>query len=232
MTPILSPRTSASSMWCVVRSMARPRRTERRRVQSSRRATGSIPAVGSSRTMKRELPARAMEVESLRFWPPLSSEPRWAARSSRWKTARRFLASRRAAALDLPLRREKKTTCSERVRRGKRMSCWGQTPSVARRRCMPSFVRMSWPRTVARVSRRRSGGRRPVRQAMVVVLPAPLWPRRQKISDLATANETPSTALKSCPNVLCRFATVTTTSSWNERASTASSSFGPPVIET
>lgn len=67
---IRSPRRSASSMKCVVRSMVLPVRSCWRRSQMIRRAPGSIPEVGSSKNTTRLPAQRAMPTESLRFIPP------------------------------------------------------------------------------------------------------------------------------------------------------------------
>ena len=101
-----SANASASSMWCVVRSTDRSTRTSRSRVQTSRRATGSIPAVGSSRTTSLDPPVSAAAIITLRFWPPESLSGNPSAISVRRKSSSRPVASFSALASSTPLSRE------------------------------------------------------------------------------------------------------------------------------
>mmetsp|Transcript_18733 Transcript_18733/g.35696 ORF Transcript_18733/g.35696 Transcript_18733/m.35696 type:complete len:103 (-) Transcript_18733:2371-2679(-) len=70
MMAMRSESKSASSMKCVVSTMARPRLCWRIISHVMRRECGSMPLVGSSRNTTLGLPRKAMDTLSLRFWPP------------------------------------------------------------------------------------------------------------------------------------------------------------------
>ena len=120
-------------------------RTALSKVQSSLLATGSIPAVGSSNTMNFHEPDNAMDTDSLRFWPPDNSEPKWWALSDNRKTSSSESASLAAETASRPLSWPKKATCSLNVKWGNSTSCCGQTPSTLRKEWIASGLPMSLP---------------------------------------------------------------------------------------
>mmetsp|Transcript_36554 Transcript_36554/g.78867 ORF Transcript_36554/g.78867 Transcript_36554/m.78867 type:complete len:107 (-) Transcript_36554:472-792(-) len=65
-----SPRISASSMKCVVKTTTRPSRAARMMFHVALRLYGSIPEVGSSKKTTGGLPISARQSESFLFWPP------------------------------------------------------------------------------------------------------------------------------------------------------------------
>mmetsp|Transcript_18516 Transcript_18516/g.53173 ORF Transcript_18516/g.53173 Transcript_18516/m.53173 type:complete len:275 (+) Transcript_18516:103-927(+) len=68
--PMRSESTSASSIKWVMRMMLRPFLASLIISQTTRRLTGSMPAVGSSRKIISGLPSMAMAMLTLRFMPP------------------------------------------------------------------------------------------------------------------------------------------------------------------
>jgi len=71
MMAILSASFSASSRWCVVKTIALLSRTFSNIFHIYYRDTGSIPEVGSSRKMIFDPPVRAIPRDSFRLLPPL-----------------------------------------------------------------------------------------------------------------------------------------------------------------
>mmetsp|Transcript_12482 Transcript_12482/g.35565 ORF Transcript_12482/g.35565 Transcript_12482/m.35565 type:complete len:226 (+) Transcript_12482:966-1643(+) len=93
-----------------------------------------------------------------------------------------------------PLMRAYIFMCSMPVNSFHRISNWGHTPMLARIRSMPPVATMDSPWTRASPP---VGGRTPVRQLIVVVLPAPFGPRRQKMLSSLIENHEPLMAQKS-----------------------------------
>mmetsp|Transcript_37688 Transcript_37688/g.63426 ORF Transcript_37688/g.63426 Transcript_37688/m.63426 type:complete len:286 (+) Transcript_37688:679-1536(+) len=191
-----SERISASSMKWVVRMMARPALILRMTSQLMRRLYGSIPLVGSSRNTTLGLPRKAMERDSLRFCPPDSDDTNESVFSSRPTSCSSSVISWSTYCGGMPVKVAYNRMCSFTVSSGHRMSNCGHTPRLLR---MASIsVRMSIPSISARPS---SGASPPVSMEMVVVLPAPLCPKRHEISFLANVNESLFTA-RTSPKVL------------------------------
>lgn len=88
---------------------------------------------------------------------------------------------------------------------GQSMSNCGHTPRL--RRTSRISVAMSRPSMVAVPD---VGGIMPVSMPIVVVLPAPLWPKRHEISPRQNCSERPLTAVK-WPNCFVRPRTFTLT---------------------
>mmetsp|Transcript_23355 Transcript_23355/g.72154 ORF Transcript_23355/g.72154 Transcript_23355/m.72154 type:complete len:232 (-) Transcript_23355:1564-2259(-) len=134
-----------------------------------------------------------MAVDNLRRMPPLSSWPRWSPRSERWNAVRSWSASTSASASAEPLSRAKNVRCSRVVNFSKSTSCCGHTPVTDR--ALSRSPLMAWPKIVAPPSGSLlSESSTPVSTLIAVVLPAPLWPRSEKISDAWRSKRKSSTA--------------------------------------
>mmetsp|Transcript_31845 Transcript_31845/g.85073 ORF Transcript_31845/g.85073 Transcript_31845/m.85073 type:complete len:248 (+) Transcript_31845:4845-5588(+) len=197
MTATRSPRTSASSMKCVVRSTTRPARRCFMKSQSALRLKGSIPLVGSSRITKSGRPLKAMATLSFLFMPPLSSPERYFMRLPMPSSDSSSVACARRAALP-PAScwriATKKSMCSKQVRSSHKTLCCGHTPKLcltAQRSCGTRLPKMVTEPPVDMTM--------PERTPMVVVLPAPLCPRRTKISSGYMHRLRPSTARINSP---------------------------------
>mmetsp|Transcript_8624 Transcript_8624/g.35138 ORF Transcript_8624/g.35138 Transcript_8624/m.35138 type:complete len:347 (-) Transcript_8624:1963-3003(-) len=195
-----SASRSASSRKCVVSTMTRSRLCARMTSQLKRRAYGSMPLVGSSRNTTRGSPMKAIASDNLRRCPPesaLAGVSIFAPRST--ERAARTASAAATAVEGAPLMRAKISKCSRTVMLGHRISNCGQRPSERLMAPMssdtesPSMSASPWV-----------GCSMPVRSAMVVVLPAPLWPRRAVTSPACIDRSTPSTATLS-PNTFVRF---------------------------
>mmetsp|Transcript_13566 Transcript_13566/g.37204 ORF Transcript_13566/g.37204 Transcript_13566/m.37204 type:complete len:265 (+) Transcript_13566:245-1039(+) len=196
MMAMRSPKMSASSMKCVVRTVTRPSRTPWMMFQVDRRLKGSMPEVGSSRKETRGRLIRAMHSESFRFWPP-DREPARVIHFSASPTSciislARFSTSRAGT----PRSKAKVRRCSITVSSDHNTSCCGQTPM--RRRISVMSVRIEWPAIVASPA---LGVTMPVSMLMVVDFPAPLWPSKAKISPSYIVNWRSSTATFLPPGV-------------------------------
>ena len=112
MMAMRSASTSASSMKCVVSNTEREVRAAMISSQIARRDSGSMPAVGSSRSTNCGLPISAMATESFLFWPPERIE---AAEVSFSKSPTRRIqlsTSRRRLASATPLMAPRSFKCS------------------------------------------------------------------------------------------------------------------------
>mmetsp|Transcript_38951 Transcript_38951/g.120377 ORF Transcript_38951/g.120377 Transcript_38951/m.120377 type:complete len:512 (+) Transcript_38951:571-2106(+) len=188
---------STSSRWCVVSTTAHCFTMRWIAVHRPRRATGSMPALGSSRNTTRGPPMRAMATESLRFWPPERADDgksRFGVRS----TASSISSASAVASgpLGMPFRRAKNSRCSTHVISSHRMLCCGQKPMCCRaagrsRSTLSPYTTQSPP----------SSPSMPIMQPIVVVLPAPLWPSSTVTSSWYIGRSRPFTATKS-PNTL------------------------------
>ena len=113
--------------------------------QASRRESGSIPAVGSSRSTTVGFPMNAMANDNLRFWPPLNV-PAGLSRSSQRPTAFNFSSisfeTKSESSEELfglstestprsGLNETNSSRCSFTVREGQSTSNWGHTPICA-----------------------------------------------------------------------------------------------------
>mmetsp|Transcript_14424 Transcript_14424/g.41297 ORF Transcript_14424/g.41297 Transcript_14424/m.41297 type:complete len:205 (-) Transcript_14424:711-1325(-) len=157
--------------------------------QSLRRFAGSMPEVGSSRKTTGVTPKRLVATQSRRFWPPLSVDTRAPRFSARPKASNALLMVSLVVAAGTPRKAAKKVRCSStEYSKYKGLSC-GQTLKWRRASC--SSTATSTPQTLAEPE---VIGSMPVMQLMAVVFPAPLWPRRAKISARFTSRLMPSTA--------------------------------------
>mmetsp|Transcript_58666 Transcript_58666/g.154522 ORF Transcript_58666/g.154522 Transcript_58666/m.154522 type:complete len:257 (+) Transcript_58666:1930-2700(+) len=168
-----------------------------------RRAKGSMPLDGSSRITRYGLERNASAQLSLRFMPPDRAEERVCILSisatAVSSSSPLFTSSPRAMPPILP----KRSRCSKTVSSSTRTLCCGQKPMSLRtdRSCSGTMD----PRTLIVPA---DWGRQPVSIIIVVVLPAPLWPRRQKHSSWYMVRERLFTAVMLLPaaslNVLWR----------------------------
>ena len=184
----------------------------------ARRASGSIPVVGSSRKSTSGADSTASARSSLRFWPPESCRTLVLALVSR-PTSSSAPMVRRSTPLARPMRVNRpgnvvvpdratgrpasslspfhRSTVSATVRSPRNPPSCSMIPTRRRssRRCRIGSRPST--RTVPSVA-----GVKPSSTSIVVVLPAPFVPSRAKISPLGTVKETPRTASKS--PYLCR----------------------------
>mmetsp|Transcript_1777 Transcript_1777/g.5222 ORF Transcript_1777/g.5222 Transcript_1777/m.5222 type:complete len:238 (+) Transcript_1777:1457-2170(+) len=165
---------------------------ETSRSQSSRREAGSIPELGSSRNTTGASPSRAVATQSRRFCPPLRSLQR-ECRFSRRPRAR-STSSVSPATLADPRRRAKKRRCSSTESFSYMGLSCGHTDKF--KRACSNDVDTGWSYTKASPD---VNGIMPMMQFMAVVLPAPLWPNKAKISPQRTSRDMSSTATKACP---------------------------------
>mmetsp|Transcript_27002 Transcript_27002/g.89627 ORF Transcript_27002/g.89627 Transcript_27002/m.89627 type:complete len:238 (-) Transcript_27002:1832-2545(-) len=176
MIAMRSPRTSASSMKCVVRTVTRLSRILRMMFQVLLLLNGSIPEVGSSKKQTGGRPKSAKHKDNFRFCPPDKPPARVLAFSMSPTCAIMSCALASTSWPGTPRRRAKMTKCSRTVSSSQSTSCCGQTPM--RRRISASSVRRERPATVASPD---VGATMPVSMLTVVVLPAPLCPSSAKI---------------------------------------------------
>mmetsp|Transcript_8802 Transcript_8802/g.29008 ORF Transcript_8802/g.29008 Transcript_8802/m.29008 type:complete len:304 (-) Transcript_8802:1295-2206(-) len=139
--PMRSPRTSASSMYCVVSRMVRPLFAEPRKSQRSRRARASMPAVGSSRSTNLDWPHSARAAASLRRLPPESSAETASASLFKSKCVSSSAASTRADA-EAPFILAKSSKCSLAVSLPNKTSFCGHRPVSLRISAISSRMRM------------------------------------------------------------------------------------------
>ena len=173
MTHTLSHNRSASSKKCVVSTTHRPFAAARISLHASRLDLGSKPLVGSSSNTTLEGPMSAIAICSRRFIPPESVTDRASAFCSN-PTSRSFFATSRSTSREgTPFRTANMRRCSAHVNAGKRTFCCGHTPRHLRHSA--SDPSSECPATMASPP---EGGVSPVSMAIVVLLPAPLGPRR------------------------------------------------------
>mmetsp|Transcript_36306 Transcript_36306/g.87548 ORF Transcript_36306/g.87548 Transcript_36306/m.87548 type:complete len:260 (+) Transcript_36306:4756-5535(+) len=188
-----SPRTSASSIKCVVRRIQRLARYCRITFQVKRREKGSMPLVGSSRRTTLLPPQNAIATDSLRFIPPLRFFENVLRFSNKATSLMIWSMCSSASACDMsaysPFKRAKNRICSRTVNWGKRQSCWRQIPIFWRIPFISELI--SLPATRALPD---DGANAPVSMAIVVVLPAPLCPNSAVTCPLYMLNERLSTA--------------------------------------
>lgn len=139
-------------------------------------AVVSMPDDGSSRKTSLDPPMRAIPSCNFHFWPPESDLTLWFLFFQSFKSQRSCQISLFLPVKGAPLKSENRLKCSQGVKRGKRMLCWGQTPIIFQ--SLPVFLKTSTPITWALPFDFPSI---PERQLIVVVLPAPLCPRRANI---------------------------------------------------
>jgi hypothetical protein len=184
-TATRSARACASSMKWVVSTTVRPASHNARIVaHERRRADGSKPVVGSSRNSTSGSPTSPTARSSRRRWPPESADTRTRSRSSS-PTSSSSSPARRGRGYQRACMRRTSPTVSMP---GSDVSC-STTPMRARNARSARAGSNPRTRTVPDVA-----WRWPSRISVVVVLPAPFGPSRQKTSPGATVNETPRTA--------------------------------------
>ena len=156
---------------------------------AARRATGSKPVVGSSRKTSSGSPTSARPTSRRRRWPPDSRPTRSSAFSSR-PTSSIVSATGRGSRV---VRRPQ----LERLADGQlrlRLALLQDDPDPR----APARGRRARDRSRARATSPPSRLRKPSRISTVVVLPAPLGPRKAKISPRCTASETARARPRSC----------------------------------
>mmetsp|Transcript_25892 Transcript_25892/g.72496 ORF Transcript_25892/g.72496 Transcript_25892/m.72496 type:complete len:370 (-) Transcript_25892:1671-2780(-) len=186
-------RASHSSMLWDVSTTVRPRHESWITSQRCRRACGSRPVEGSSKSTRAGFPIRAIATESLRWFPPLRAP----ACRSRYCCSPRVSASAAStfcmSARATPRIPMKNRMCCRTVILGSRPPNWGQYPM---RDCTPrrfprastrSPSRLMWMEPV-------EGCTSPVSMRKVVVLPAPFTPSSPKHSPLGSPKLRLSTA--------------------------------------
>mmetsp|Transcript_53870 Transcript_53870/g.155584 ORF Transcript_53870/g.155584 Transcript_53870/m.155584 type:complete len:226 (+) Transcript_53870:139-816(+) len=189
MMAILSDKMSASSMKCVDNNVVRPALRPASSRQMSRRDVASTPAVGSSSVTTLEPPAKAMQIDSFRFIPPLSARleaRRFSTKPTSW-SKQSISVSSRSRGTDF--KQQKSRKCSSTVAFSWSASCCKHTPSCVRTVCESFAIDTPLTNTSPDV-----GGYKPVRIAIVVDLPAPLWPKRPTIEPSCMSNEMPRSA--------------------------------------
>mmetsp|Transcript_114731 Transcript_114731/g.263356 ORF Transcript_114731/g.263356 Transcript_114731/m.263356 type:complete len:221 (-) Transcript_114731:1658-2320(-) len=159
----------------------------------ARRAKGSIPEVGSSKITNLGSPRKAIATESFLFIPP----DRAAARALRFSASCTSLSSWSisASAPWIPFSPAVSLMCSTTVSSGHSTLCCGHIPMDARTSLScwgTAFPKMEISPLL--------GGNVPVIMLIVVVLPAPLCPSRQKHSPSTIVTLRSSTALISFPS--------------------------------
>mmetsp|Transcript_19975 Transcript_19975/g.36281 ORF Transcript_19975/g.36281 Transcript_19975/m.36281 type:complete len:217 (-) Transcript_19975:1716-2366(-) len=148
-----------------------------------------------------------MATDSFRFIPPLKSLENVFLFSNNATSSMLVSTDCSNSSFDFlkwrPLTFAKNSMCSLTVRSGKRQSCCKQIPTPSRMSLI--CVRMSFPATKAVPD---EGATIPVSMEMVVVLPAPLCPKRAVTWPLYIDKDSPSTAVF-VPKVLDRFRSCT-----------------------
>ena len=136
-----------------------------------------MPVVGSSRNSTRGSPIMASAMDRRRFIPPLSSHAFFKRCGHRLTRTRRFSTTEAMVEGTTQRMAARMRMCWRTVSCGQRMLSWLHTPRICCTCDMSS--RTLSPHTYASPN---VGAYSPVSTWMVVVLPAPLWPRRQKHS--------------------------------------------------
>mmetsp|Transcript_45107 Transcript_45107/g.130243 ORF Transcript_45107/g.130243 Transcript_45107/m.130243 type:complete len:206 (-) Transcript_45107:2410-3027(-) len=177
--------------------------------QSWRLVCGSMPALGSSKKSTRGLPSKARATFNFLFMPP-DREDAAADLFGNSSTMRSTSSQADAvASSERPMRAPKRWTCSSTVKVSHSTFCCMQNPICLRTSSLLSGRR--WPKTSTSPE---VCGTIPVSTAIVVLLPAPLWPNKQKHSPWYIVKFKPSTALTLTPaafrNSFFRSRTLTT----------------------
>eukprot|EP00659_Diplonema_papillatum_P016563 gene16562-biopygen16702 len=189
---------SISSKWCVVRTTDsfKSEIAFSNAPHRERRASGSIPADGSSRKMTGGPPIRAIATDSFRRFPPDSDFEifaRWGMRPSPWRSRSMDGAT---CLLGTPRSDANSCRCSCTVRLSRHASNCGQNPRFCLARCA-SFT-TSYPRPVFGFcpmnARPPLGGYSPESTDSVVVFPAPFVPKNAKSSPPLTPKDRSCTA--------------------------------------
>mmetsp|Transcript_13306 Transcript_13306/g.26522 ORF Transcript_13306/g.26522 Transcript_13306/m.26522 type:complete len:244 (-) Transcript_13306:1554-2285(-) len=191
---IESPKISASSILCVVKTITRPLLAASIASHTCLRDIGSIPVVGSSRYTTRGSPSSESATDKRRLIPPLYAPVRTWAASVNFTDSSNSAACSFTSFLLSPLILPYIFMCSMPVSSFHKTSNCGQTPMVDRILSRPPVATMDSPRTSASPP---VGGSTPVKQLIVVVLPAPLGPNKQKILFSLILNQEPLIAQKS-----------------------------------
>mmetsp|Transcript_33932 Transcript_33932/g.100786 ORF Transcript_33932/g.100786 Transcript_33932/m.100786 type:complete len:233 (-) Transcript_33932:144-842(-) len=159
-----------------------------------RRAKGSMPLEGSSRITRYGLERKASAQLSFRFMPPERADERACILSMSATAERSCSPLFTSASFDMFPILPKSMRCSKTVSSSTSTLCCGQKPMSLRtiRSCSGTWEPLTL--IVPRV-----WGRQPVSIIIVVVLPAPLWPRRQKHSSWYMVRERLLTALICLP---------------------------------
>mmetsp|Transcript_80943 Transcript_80943/g.216019 ORF Transcript_80943/g.216019 Transcript_80943/m.216019 type:complete len:554 (+) Transcript_80943:100-1761(+) len=191
MIPTRCDKASASSMECVVSRIADFPAPAIPWMMShiARRALGSSPQLGSSITINVGSPMVAMAVESFRLFPPDSWPARACSNRARPQEARRSATTDWSSAPCMPLIPPYSSRCSRTVSRSRSASNWGQYPICfhASRVLLATSTPHTWiSPLVAAIS--------PQSMRRVVVFPAPLTPRRPRISPGSMSRDMPRTA--------------------------------------
>mmetsp|Transcript_10368 Transcript_10368/g.16424 ORF Transcript_10368/g.16424 Transcript_10368/m.16424 type:complete len:308 (-) Transcript_10368:2226-3149(-) len=193
---IVSPRISASSIECVVKTTQRSCLAASTTSHTWRRLMGSMPVVGSSRKTTCGLPMSAMATLKRRRIPPENVPAQRSAASERRTSSIRRMDSTAMACFCTPLMAAKSCRCSRAVRLAHSVSNCGHTPITRRTALMPTGCATVRPITSALP---REGGTNPVSILTVVVLPAPLGPSSASKCFLRTEYHGALTAKKGLP---------------------------------
>ncbi|RNA31840.1 hypothetical protein BpHYR1_020786 [Brachionus plicatilis] len=138
---------------------------------------GSTPAEGSSRMTVLEPPTNATATDNFRCMPPDKFFEKSFFFGLKPVSSSIFSSSFSVDFLSRPFSLAKNHKCSLTVKCGKSTLCWGTKPSDFRIESIDSVMSMSSIRAVPDV-----GEYSPVSKCMVVLFPAPLWPRKAEIS--------------------------------------------------
>ena len=161
-------------------------------VQMLARVCGSSPTVGSSRNSTRGECIRPRAISSRRRMPPENSCTRPSRRSHSPTISSTTRIRSSVISLDMPYSSAWKRRFCAADRYTSSVESWKTRPML--RRTSRRLATTSWPATVAVPA----VGSASVHSILIVVdLPAPLGPRKPKISPGATSNEIPSTAANS-----------------------------------
>mmetsp|Transcript_24326 Transcript_24326/g.75675 ORF Transcript_24326/g.75675 Transcript_24326/m.75675 type:complete len:206 (-) Transcript_24326:34-651(-) len=182
----LVQRASASSSMCVVNKQQPPAALmSPMESHMPRRLRGSRPVVGSSRMATAGEPTMAQATQRRRLMPPLSVLGIESCFSCNLVAPRIFRTPFVAARPESPRMRAKRRMFSLTVRSSfKTVSC-GQRPMVVAPPAAPP------PTAVGRMSTEPPvGASSPVMQRIVVVLPAPLGPKRPSVAPAAAKKVT------------------------------------------
>mmetsp|Transcript_12349 Transcript_12349/g.31170 ORF Transcript_12349/g.31170 Transcript_12349/m.31170 type:complete len:266 (+) Transcript_12349:186-983(+) len=132
MMPTRSPRISASSIECVTSTMTRSCLAAWIMSHTSRRDTGSIPVVGSSKKTIDGSPVSATATDSLRCIPPEYVPACLSATPCRETCSRRRVTSAARSAFGIPFSAANSSMCSADVSSFHSTSCCGHTPRIFR----------------------------------------------------------------------------------------------------
>lgn len=190
--PIRSARCSASSIWCVVKTMVLPSscRTSSKIFQMILRDYGSNPLLGSSKNIIFDFPIKDMAREHFLLFPPDNCPTCLCFSKFKPHLAMTSAISSCNSGPYLPFISPMNFKCSSTVNFSYKTSFYKHNPKVYR--ISSKFESISWLFTMTFPP---VFSINPVRRDIVVVFPAPLCPRRQNIWFPNRVREISSTAV-------------------------------------